>query len=443
MKRLKFLLLSLFLTAGAVGHSQVLLNSYSITPSASAIRVASLGYQADPTNRFVIISFSDGLYSTSDDAGVKAADLTLTFSQNGGTATNATISSVKTSANADLVGGESAIRVNISFTGSPSGVETISISPTTGSAIKDLDGDFASVIRNTTTVTVSPTYDTDYGAVLTQAIDNSYTYPIRDYRTIENSFVIDAKAKGIWVLVDLFYPLSYYGDVNYATLNWKTPGSFKCTVGGTLPYTRGSGFTPGSGHLLTGWVPSTNGVNFTLNLASAVHASETNVASTTQIDYGCSHSDANTSKRIRNMTKDSGSTSQICLNSASVSTLAVVSTSVGLFHQSRSASTAAGHKYYIDGVLADGSNAPSGALPDRGMVLMAEVNAAGAVVNTTTRKCPFYMFGGNMESLAASINTMWTTQVAARAGVGSTSKTILMGSGKTLQTDDLNTLTTD
>lgn len=400
-----------------------------------------IAYDADPTNRFVKVSFTAGVYSSSDDAGVKVSDFTIVFAQNGGTATAASISSVKTISNTDLVGGESIIRVNLSFTGSPSGVESVTIKPSGNRKVQSLSAGYASTSTQVV-ITVSPTYDTDYSAVLNQASDNNYIFPIREYRTIENNFVADAKAKGVWTLTDLFYPLSFYGDVNYATLNWKTPASFKCTVGGTLPFTRGTGFTAGAGYLLTGWSPATNGVNFTLNAAAAVHASETNVASTTQIDYGTSHSDAVATKRIRNMTKDTGSTSQICLNSASTSTLAVVATSVGIFQQNRSASTAVGHKYYIDGPLADGSNATSGSLPDRAMVLMAEVNAAGTIANITTRKCTFYMFGGNMESIAASVATMWTTHTTARGAVGSTSKTITMSSG-ILTTNNGTTITTN
>jgi len=401
-----------------------------------------VGYNTDPANRFILLYFDSGVYSSSDNGGVKASDLQLTFNQNGGTATNVTIASVKNTSNTDLSGGELIIRVNITISGTASGVELVTVQPSSSSSITNADGDISTILLNTITDSINKTYDSDYAAHIGWHFDNGNSIPIAEYRSVENDLVIDAKAKGIWQLSDLFYPLSIYGDINYFKSNWKTPGSFNCTVGGTLPFTRGTGYTAGTGYLLTGWIPATNGVNFTLDAASAIHESETNVASTTQIDYGCSHSDAVSTKRIRNMTKDAGSTSQICLNSASTSTLAVVSTSVGLFHQNRSASSAAGHKYYIDGVLADVSNAGSGALPDRGMVLMAEVNAAGTIANISTRKLVMFIFGGNMESLAASIKTMRDTYRNAIAAVTITAKNITTDSGNPLTTDDLNTIIT-
>lgn len=399
-----------------------------------------VGNDVDPANRYIKIYFSKSIYS-SDGTDLKSTDLQLIFAANGGTATNATIASVKNVSNGSLVGGETIIRVNITLTGSASGVESVTLRPASSSSVRDVNGDSATIVLNTTTCVINPTYDTDYAAHLAWHADNGNIVPIREYRAVENNLVIDAKAKGVWQLSDLFYPLSIYGGVNYFLSNWKTPGSFNCTVNGTISYVRGTGYTPGSGSFITNWIPATNAVNYTLNAASVVHASVTNVASATQIDYGTTTL-GNAAIQIRNLTRNGGDSSQISLNSGNLATLAGVPTSIGLFHNNRSASTSAGHKYYKDGVLVDGANATSSGLPDQNLVFGAERVAAGTISGTTTRKITFFMTGGDMESLAASVNTMYTTYTAAVAGVSATAKVITTDSGSDLTTDTPNTLTT-
>jgi hypothetical protein len=79
---------------------------------------------------YVDVTFSEGMYSTSGGSGpLTASDFTLTFNQNGGTATAASISSVTKTNGSALTGGETVVRVHLSITGTPSGVETIEIRP--------------------------------------------------------------------------------------------------------------------------------------------------------------------------------------------------------------------------------------------------------------------------------------------------------------------------
>jgi len=67
-----------------------------------------------------------------------ASKLALTFTQNGGGASNVTISSVKQANGAAeescfaLAGGATIVRVFLTITGTPSGVETIEIKPASG-----------------------------------------------------------------------------------------------------------------------------------------------------------------------------------------------------------------------------------------------------------------------------------------------------------------------
>lgn len=94
------------------------------------------------TNGYVDVSFSEGVYTNSDGSGVlQAGDLSYTFSQNGGSATDISIDDVIPPDGTTLSGGERTVRVQISVTEGPaSGAETIEIQPSGSSAIYDEAG---------------------------------------------------------------------------------------------------------------------------------------------------------------------------------------------------------------------------------------------------------------------------------------------------------------
>ena len=98
-------------------------------------------------NTYADITISAASYNTNGGSGaLQANDFTLTFSQNSGVATAASISSIKKNNNASegsagaLAGGETVIRFFLSVTGSPGGQETISIKPANGSSIYNSSG---------------------------------------------------------------------------------------------------------------------------------------------------------------------------------------------------------------------------------------------------------------------------------------------------------------
>jgi hypothetical protein len=80
-------------------------------------------------NADVLETFTEGLLHHAAGGPVVAGDFTLTFHQNGGTATSCAIASVKNATGGTLVGGESVIKINLTVGGTPSGVETIVIVP--------------------------------------------------------------------------------------------------------------------------------------------------------------------------------------------------------------------------------------------------------------------------------------------------------------------------
>jgi hypothetical protein len=78
-----------------------------------------------------IETYTSGLYrDAACTLPLIAADFAITFHQNSGTATAAAIASIKKVGGATLTGGETQIQINLTITGSISGVETIDLTPT-------------------------------------------------------------------------------------------------------------------------------------------------------------------------------------------------------------------------------------------------------------------------------------------------------------------------
>jgi hypothetical protein len=111
------------------------------TPTITSAAVAS-------DNSYVDVTFNEGVSSNpSSTTGLTDGDLSLSFVQNGGAMTDATIDAVtqpdaQTSGSASaLTGGEQTVRVFLDRTNAPAtGVETVEITPTDGSSIYDLAG---------------------------------------------------------------------------------------------------------------------------------------------------------------------------------------------------------------------------------------------------------------------------------------------------------------
>lgn len=89
------------------------------------------------------------------------------------------------------------------------------------------------------------------------------------------------KTAGVWDLLDLLY-ISAAHDTQAKNINWKNPATFTLTNVGSGPaFVVDRGVTGSASNALkTGFVPSTNGVNYVLNSASVWAWVLTNVAAT-------------------------------------------------------------------------------------------------------------------------------------------------------------------
>ncbi|SVE15591.1 uncharacterized protein METZ01_LOCUS468445, partial [marine metagenome] len=109
---------------------------------------AITGTTVTSNNASIAVTFSEAVYNTSGGSGaLEASDFTLTLS--GGTATlaSATPSSISSSSNTYTLG--------LSLSGTPNGSETITVVPSSSTAIYDAVGNAASTSQSNNTVTLN------------------------------------------------------------------------------------------------------------------------------------------------------------------------------------------------------------------------------------------------------------------------------------------------
>lgn len=131
--------LSATLTLPAPGGAGSLGAAKAIVVDARAPQISSWALASG--NSHIDVSISEGVYASQGASGpLVPADLKTVFLTNGGTATGVAIASLSTISGTPLTGGESTIRVNLSVTGVPSGVETFEVRPADSESIFDMAG---------------------------------------------------------------------------------------------------------------------------------------------------------------------------------------------------------------------------------------------------------------------------------------------------------------
>jgi hypothetical protein len=105
------------------------------------------------------------------------------------------------------------------------------------------------------------------------------TPPSAARKTLINNCVVALINAGIWSQLDILYMLAA-ADSQAATINWKNPGTFNLVAVNSPTFSADRGFTSdgSTSRLRTQFTPSTNGVNFTQNSASAWVYCRTDVA---------------------------------------------------------------------------------------------------------------------------------------------------------------------
>jgi hypothetical protein len=153
-------------TTGSLGNSRnFVLVSLKLTNSILA-----------SDNSYVDVTFSEAVYNTGGGSGaLETSDFSLTFTQNGGNAISAGILSVTNTVGGALTGGESVIRVNLSITGTSSGVETVEIKPADSASIYDAAGHAAGAAETTGALTLNAHgwYDLNWGYRIKITLDGT------------------------------------------------------------------------------------------------------------------------------------------------------------------------------------------------------------------------------------------------------------------------------
>lgn len=106
-------------------------------------------------NSYIDIHFDEPVYDNTMAGAVQQSFFSLTFNQNTGTATAASITSITNTSGGGLSGGESSIRLLLSITGTVSGTETIEVNAL-GSVIYNASGNAASVTETTGVKLLNP-----------------------------------------------------------------------------------------------------------------------------------------------------------------------------------------------------------------------------------------------------------------------------------------------
>jgi len=196
--------------------------------------------------------------------------------------------------------------------------------------------------------------ETVIAALEAKASSEGYTAFSEDVKDASLVLVQDLVNAGIWNNLDVFYVFKTDGDSDFATINWIDPDNFQIIKENSPTFTTKDGFAGDgvSAALNTNYNLSNNGVNYTLNSASAGYFTNTNVAELRTVGSG--------SSRLVFTPNFNNSVGYFRINATSPSTITVSSlTNLGLVVANRSASNE--ENLYVDGVsIYSGTTASTG-----------------------------------------------------------------------------------
>lgn len=254
--------------------------------------------------------------------------------------------------------------------------------------------------------------DSDYQAVLDYATGQGYTLPSATQQILQNQLVLDLKAGGVWDDLDLLYIFATDGDSDFARINWIDPGNFSAQDGASGPtFTTNEGFAGNetNQYMTTGWDPATDGVNFTLNDASAFAHSNTNSGTAgTRFLFGSRN--ASNQGRIELIPKNISSQHVGAINSAGTTPglgSAPVSAE-GFFQVRRTASNDL--RLYKDGtqVGATHTTAATDALNNDDVAILAS-NGNGTIGGFSGEQITIFGLGSSLQGKESALYTAWNT----------------------------------
>jgi len=113
-------------------------------------------------------------------------------------------------------------------------------------------------------------FDNDYQAILNYATTQGYTLPSSSQQALQNELIVDLKAAGVWSKLDTFSVFATDGNSDFALIDWKRLSQYTAVNSPTFTTNEGFSGNGTSSYIETNFIPSINGVNYTLNNASRI-----------------------------------------------------------------------------------------------------------------------------------------------------------------------------
>jgi hypothetical protein len=241
-----------------------------------------------------------------------------------------------------------------------------------------------------------------YRAILNRALSLGYTLPTSSQQALQNQLVLWLVNKGIWSKLDFLYNFATNGSSDFSRINWISPSLFECTAVGSPTFTSNQGWT-GNGttsYLDTGWIPSTNGVHFTLNDASYGGKVNSGSVSTSAVEMGCAITGNTYSTYFHS--RISGSFG--CRANDDFTRQTAVASPVAFWHVIRENLTS--KLVYQNGTLFQSSNDNSRGLPDVSFTIGC-LNVGGTKQSFSNRQISMAFSGSKMVTEAPDFYTGW------------------------------------
>lgn len=254
--------------------------------------------------------------------------------------------------------------------------------------------------------TVSFTTASAYSAEATAYFAAMSVQPDATRKALIDTFISGLVSNGIWAKLDAAGILRAH-DAQAARLELKNPGTRTLTAVNSPTFTTDRGYA-GNGttsYLSTGFIPSTHGVNLTLNSAS----------------LGCYVSAGNTTgdnnayllgtTGLRFLPRRAtGDTFRSNINGSGLSDFAAQSTRLGLWAVNRSGASAV--QGYRNGA-SQGSDTDASVALDTTELFICAWNNAGSRAGTANNEIGFWFVGGSLTAGEhATLDTLWDAYVA-------------------------------
>lgn len=243
-----------------------------------------------------------------------------------------------------------------------------------------------------------------YKAIIDYATSQTFTLPSASQQEAQKLLIYRLLLDGIWDKLDVFYNFFTDGDNNFAKINWKAPGTFQLVqVGAAYTFVPNDGFEfPGVGtrYLETNWIPSVNGVNYTLN-GGGFGTNITTDDAGGNADAGCQNS---STTQLVMYTRLANSQSFWNINSGDVLWSSAARSSRGVYHGGRTASNVI--KCFFNGVLQLTSAVVSNAMPTVSFRI-GTVNGNAGLFPVAGRRMAMFYIGSSLVNLEPNLYNNW------------------------------------